>query len=274
MVVFHEGPHKYFNGEEEYKSVSSFVKPYEGFDKDNESFRMALKMIDPEWYGDLAKRYGFKSEKIATEMIGIYTVEEVKELQQQILEEWAETASIATTQGTAFHKAMESMDYDRGGRTNPFDKKWHDLVDVKLKGYDNNSVDFLDELKDGYYPELLLFNHQYKIAGTADMVFVRDGQIWIDDWKTDKKIETKSFYTKRYGYAYMHKPIDHIFDSNFWRYALKISLYGWMLEEAGFEVAQLGFTHVQGGQEGGDFLYRVPYLKDEILTLLNNEKSN
>lgn len=273
MVIFNEAPHKYFYGDTEYRSVSSLFKPFEGFDRDSESFRMALKLIDPDWYGELSRAYGYKSAKIGTEMIGIYSVEEVQELQQQILAEWSETALIATTQGTSFHKAMEAMDYDRGGRQNPFTDEWHPLVDIKIKGYDNNSVDFLNDLQDGYYPELLIFNHEKKLAGTADMVFVKDGKIWIDDWKTDKKIETKSFYTKRYGYAFMRAPLDHVFDCNYWRYALKISTYAWMLEEAGFEVAELGFTHVQGGEEGGDYLYKVPYLREEVLSLFQIENS-
>ncbi len=269
MVVFHEVPHKYFKGDVEYRSVSSVVKPYEGFDREAESFRMALKLIDPEWYGDLSRRYGYKSPTIVSEMISLYSIKEVQELQADILADWEEAGRVASQQGTAFHKAMEATDRDAGGRVNPYDSVWHDLVDVRVPGYGNNSVESLSDLKDGYYPELILFNDQYKIAGTADMVFVRDGQIWIDDWKTDKKIDTKSFYTKRYGYAFMNKPLDHVFDSNYWRYALKISLYAWMLEQAGFEVAQIGFTHVQGGESGADFLYRVPFMKEEVLSLLS-----
>lgn len=268
MVIFKEADHSYHYNGEQYRSVSSVFKPYETFDRYTESLRMALKQDDPETYSELASRWGYKSTELVSTMLGLGDADHIKKLQEEILEQWTEKGTTSAARGTAFHKTVEQADILRGGRKSPFDQQWYDLVDVRLPGHDNNSVEYLNDLKDGYYPELLIFNHDFKIAGQADMVFVKDGKVWIDDWKTDAKIDTKSFYTRRYGYTFMKKPLDHVHDTNYWRYALKISTYAWMLEDAGFEIVQLGFTHVGGGADGGDYLYKIPYLRDEVLKVL------
>lgn len=269
MVIFTKLNHQYHYNDGVYKSVSSLFKPYESFDSEAESLRMALKHIDPEWYGELSKKYGYKSPEIFTTMLCAYDREEIEDIRLLILADWKERGETAGTKGTAFHSTMEDFDIQRGGRINPYSGEWFPHADIRIPGYDNNSVEYLTDLENGYYPELLLFNHDHKLAGQADMVFIKDGKVWIDDWKTDKKIETKSFYTKRYGYTFLKPPLQDIHDSNFWRYALKISTYGWMLEDAGFEVMETGFTHVGGGAEGGDYLYRTPYMRDEVLKILN-----
>jgi len=264
VIVFREQDHSYHNGSEQYRSVSSLIEPYKTFNKEAESLRMALKHMDPEWYSELASKYGYKSPTLITDMLGVYARRDVDEVQEQILAEWAEKGNESRTSGTLFHQTMERADIESGGRINPFTGEWHPLVDVRLKGYDNNSVEFLEDLQDGYYPELLLFNHEQKLCGQADMVFIKDRKIWIDDWKTDAKVDMKSFYTKRYGYTFLKPPLDHVHDTNYWIYALKISCYAWMLEEAGFDVEGTGFTHV--GEENK--LYRTPYMKDELNKLL------
>lgn len=268
MVIFQGIDHRYFFKEQEYRSVSAVFKPYETFVKEAESLRMALKALDPDWYSELSKKHGYRSPILMQEMLSMLEREEVVEMQQEILEEWTDRGQRAMASGTKFHSAMESMDIDRGGRDNPFTKEWFPHVSVRVPGYDNNSVDFLSDLGDGYYPELLLFDHDLGIAGQADMVFIKDKKAWIDDWKTDQKIDTKSFYTRRYGYTFLKDPLGNIHDTNYWRYALKISTYALMLENAGFEVAELGFTHVGGGADGNDYLYKVPYLKDDIKKVL------
>jgi hypothetical protein len=272
MVLFSAIDHRYTCGDERYDSVSSVFEPYKSFNKDTESFRMALKVTDPEMYADLAKKHGYKSGELVSTMLTIYDPSDVVEKQQEILAEWQDKGDESRTRGTRFHSVMEQRDIQNGGRVNPYTKEWFPLVDVRVPGHDNNSVHHLEDLEDGYYPELLLFNHDEKIAGQADMVFVKRPNVWVDDWKTDQKIDTKSLFTKRYGYTFLAPPLSHVHDTNFWMYALKISTYAWMLEQAGFEPTELGFTHVGGGEAGGDYLYRTPYLRKEVEAVLKERK--
>lgn len=267
MVIFRESDHSYHYNSEKYRSVSSLVEPFKTFDKEAESLRMACKHIDPDMYGALASKYGYKSGRIVMEMLDVYDREELDTVQKQILAEWGEKGLKSRTDGTAFHKQKESEDIAAGGRINPYTQIWTPLVNIRQEGYDNNSVDDLSKLEPGYYPELLLFNHEHKMCGQADMVFIDDERrVYIDDWKTDQKVDMKSFYTKRYGYTFLKAPLDHVHDTNYWLYAIKLSFYAFMLEEAGFSIAEVGFTHV-----GSEHLYRVPYMKDEVFKILTHE---
>ncbi len=264
MVTFRQEDHTYWKGDQQFRSVSSIYKPYTTFNREGQSFRMALKRIDEPWYKELSKKHGYLSEKIAQTMLGVYSRDEVDKIQKEILEEWDLAGSESSAAGTLFHSTQELADIRAGGRVNPWTGNFLPYQNIRIPGFDNNSPDFLQDLEDGYYPELLMFDEDYLLAGQGDMVFIEDGKAYIDDWKTDKSIDMKSFYTRRYGFSYLKAPLNHIFDSNYWLYALKISTYGFMLDSAGFDIGGLGFTATKFDNK----LYKVPYLYDDVKKVL------
>jgi ATP-dependent exoDNAse (exonuclease V) beta subunit len=244
--------------------VSSIFEPYKTFNKEGQSFRMALKRIDEPWYKELSKKHGYLSEKIAQTMLGVYTRDEIDRVQAEIIAEWELAGKESSEAGTLFHTTQEQADIRAGGRINPWTGNFLPYIDIRLPGFDNNSPEFLSDLVDGYYPELLMFDEDYLLGGQGDMVFIENRNAYVDDWKTDKSIDTKSFYTRRYGFSYLKAPLDHIYDSNYWLYALKISTYGFMLEAAGFDIGGLGFTHTKADNK----LYKVPYLHEDVKKVL------
>lgn len=55
----------------------------------------------------------------------------------------------------------------------------------------------------------------------------------------------------------MHSPISHLDCCNYNHYRLQISTYGWLMEQAGYTIRNLSFTHINQP-------YEFDYLKDEV----------
>ncbi|GAB3975893.1 hypothetical protein GCM10028806_34470 [Spirosoma terrae] len=200
-----------------------------------------------------------------------------------ILQEWQETKDQACTKGTLFHNAREYEAYQLGysilgnnelqGITQPKDRYTYDLA----------------KLPDGYWPELLVFDHLEQTAGQIDRCWIstelvkpstlnlvkQDGiYVWdttdgpairyvdLDDWKTNKEIKKTNRYDK------MQAPVAHLHDTNYWHYALQISIYGRMLERCGYTIRSTRFTHCL--DDGTRIPYHTPYLRKEVTKLISD----
>jgi hypothetical protein len=88
--------------------------------------------------------------------------------------------------------------------------------------------------------EELLFNTEYKIAGTADLIEeFPSGRLNVWDFKTNKVIDYNSKYNKR-----MLAPIDHLEACAYTKYSLQLSIYAWMLEQNGAKIGRLGILWI------------------------------
>ncbi len=143
----------------------------------------------------------------------------------------------------------------------------------EFKGHIYSASLFLkDRLKskdmDNVYAEKQLYNLDYGIAGTADVVFIdkKNKVIKIYDWKTNNKLETTSYNNKT-----MYEPLTHLVDSKYTRYCLQLSLYAYMLEQMypDFKIQELAFVHLT---DKGYKVFNTPYLKTDILNMLNEYK--
>ena len=161
----------------------------------------------------------------------------------EIKAEWREEKNVAADRGTHYHSVKEKQALASGKAINPFDDKFYVTIKpTKAPGKDKESIPSLASLLDGYHPELILFNHRFKIAGTADKVFIEtiDGirYIDIDDFKTNKTIKKTNSFQK------MRPPLDKLDDCNYNHYRLQICIYAWMLEQEGYKVRNTSFTHL------------------------------
>lgn len=185
--------------------------------------------------------------------------EQELDFQQSLVKvEWKFESDRSKTKGTAFHNLMENevikdagLDYD-GVFAKVLEER-HDLS----KLHDPSHIVIA--------PELQMYNREYMISGTADKVFIHpDKRVDIDDWKTNKKIETTSKYR-------MTGPISHIPDCNAQHYYLQISLYAWMLEQYGYRPNNLKFTHVVVDDQFNILErteYVTRYLRNEIISMI------
>lgn len=122
----------------------------------------------------------------------------------------------------------------------------------------------LASLPDGKYPEIVVYNHDYRIAGTIDLLTIQRkndiNTITITDYKTSKAINQKGFQGQR-----MLEPLSYLEDCNYNHYALQLSLYAYILENYGFTIENLYLLHLKENEE---VEYLMPYMRNEAELML------
>lgn len=284
IVYFKEEKHHYFNSKgERYESVSGLWKPYtKPFKATHIAVKKAFQDLDLKVYNECKRDLGYDHPDLIEELYNRSNVddEKISEVMQAYIKKWDDKRDL----GTAFHAQEEMKDLERGYRLNHFTGKNSKLIKWDItEGWDNQSSPVpLKDLPDGYIPEHLVKSDLFETAGQIDQNFIetigKTRYIDIDDYKTDTVIETKpSFFHPQKGYAKMYYPFDHIFDTNFWRYALKISTYAYMLELEGFTVRNLAITHTVVNEDLSikeQTRYKIPYKAFEAKIALDLYKKS
>lgn len=76
------------------------------------------------------------------------------------------------------------------------------------------------QLEEGVYPEIMLYHPLYSVCGQSDRVEVKNNIITVQDYKTNKKIDSRGFNGKL-----MLPPMDHMEDCDLNKYQLQLSIY-------------------------------------------------
>lgn len=144
----------------------------------------------------------------------------------------------------------------------------------KIPGEFNFSLDN-KELKPGnIYPEILLYrisdDGKLRVAGQVDLLIIdHDGGVYIVDHKSNKKIETKSYFNQKTKKSIKMKyPLNNLDDVNFNHYQLQLSLYYWIVNKANpsFYLKGLYLNHVD--HDENVTLYECQYLKEDVERML------
>jgi ATP-dependent exoDNAse (exonuclease V) beta subunit len=135
--------------------------------------------------------------------------------QDEILNRWKELTVTAQNRGTKIHLIMEEF-----------------LKHKKVqKGYEKLAQSFVSKTsyiinnKSIVESEKILHNHDYKIAGTADMVVTNGNFFHILDFKTNKAFNFSSKYNN-----YFYEPLDFLSECEFNTYTIQLSVYAYMYE--------------------------------------------
>ncbi len=175
------------------------------------------------------------------------------------IKQWAKISKDACDYGMIAHSIREQVDYEGENVTN--------TSNSRLLNYHT--------LKDGIYPELKLWHHDWKIAGRADRCIIEtiNGKrfIHIEDYKTNKKLHTQSYQSKG-GFQMMKYPIAYLQDCNMNHYTLQLSLYQYMAEYLGFAPGYRKIIHIPN--DGEETEYEIQYLKKDIQEILHHAKIN
>jgi ATP-dependent exoDNAse (exonuclease V) beta subunit len=267
-IIFKEDGHTYESIEEdniEWISVTSLVGKFKPkFDKEGQAKKSA-KNKNSKWYG--------------------MTVE-------QILQAWDNETERAVTLGNFYHNQRESdmLDFktiERNGTEVPIIKPLVNDEGIKLAPE--------QKLSDGVYPEHLVYLKSVGICGQADVVEIVDGYININDYKTNKEIKEKGYTNWEGITSKMFKPVNHLDDCNLNHYSLQLSIYAYIIKKhnPSLKIGKLTIQHVKFKQIGEDAngypinehyngepildeikMYEVPYLKDEVNSLIMWLKDN
>jgi hypothetical protein len=154
-------------------------------------------------------------------------------------------------------------------------KSWHEQIEHFLltgKILEASDKDIVEKVKNKIkfegqvYPEVLVYNLDYMVAGMADIVeyFPFTNELIVKDWKSNATLE-KPTYGKKLLY-----PLNHLDQSKKIIYALQLSLYSYLLKLKGFEVrADLQIFWINDKIRDIEII-KIPYLENEIITLLKH----
>lgn len=273
-VGFLEGPHKYINLKDssiQYTSVTTLIEKYgKEFDKEFVSKYKALERLIPADNWKKEKGAIWKSHKIPEGVLEVYSItsEDLNKVQQEILDEWAETNRIACERGTKIHAQLENSFYNAG--SNITLKKFG--IGGKFKCEKNyNELD----MEYGLYPEYLIYYDNPKlnlhIAGQIDLIVKSGNDIYIIDHKTNAKIDLKGFYNSTLRTTDKMKfPLTDLDECNYNHYQLQLSMYAWMLQKINpnFVIKDLILNHYD--HSGKNTLYHCTYLKEDVEKLLKH----
>ena len=273
-VAFQEDGHKYFNLKDPsitYTSVTTLIGKYEQpFDKEFVSRYKALERMLDSTTWKKEKGTLWKNHRIPKEFLEVYNIDEkeLSKIQQDILDEWAETNRLSCERGTKIHAKLENSFYNAGSNIT--------LKKFGIGGKFECKKDYSDlDLEYGVYPEYLIYYDNPKvdlhIAGQIDLLVKNGNDIIIGDWKTNAKLDQKGFYdsstraTKKMKY-----PLTNIEDCNLWHYYLQLSTYAWMMQKINpnFNIKRLFIYHFD--HDGNQTLYEVPYLKEDVEKMLKH----
>ena len=147
------------------------------------------------------------------------------------------------------------------------------------------------KLNPGVYPEHFAYLKSAGICGQADYVEVVNGKINILDYKTNKEIKLVGYKNWKGQVDTMHAPIAHIENCNLLHYNLQMSIYLYIMlkHNPKLKPGKLTLQHVVFEKEGEDkygypitkysnegdpvvketVMYEVPYLKEEVISMIN-----
>lgn len=151
------------------------------------------------------------------------------------------------------------------------------------------------KLVDGVYPEHLIYLQSIGICGQADRIEVYNDTVNVVDYKTSKEIKLKSAIGRNGDSYKMLHSCCHLDDCNYYHYSLQLSLYMYIIlkHNHNLKPGKLTLQHVIFEKEGEDeygypilklnnnepiikdiVYYDLPYLKDEIISMINWYKEN
>ncbi len=193
-IIFDEIPHIYtVNGDSSYMSVTTFLK---GHFSEFDACKVIENMKKGKNWNENNKYYNM-------------TDDEIKTL-------WKENGSKSSSLGTNLHKDIEDF-YNNQDINN-------DTIEFS---YFKNFYEKHKHLKP-YRTEWMVWDEELKIAGSIDMCFVDDkNNLYVYDWKRTKNITKNSFNFK----TSHTECINHIPDTNFWKYSLQLNTYKAILEK-------------------------------------------
>lgn len=174
---------------------------------------------------------------------------------EEILKRWKDKANNACSLGTKVHLFGELYN----GTQKP--TNGYEEAIVKFSKIVPPHIDLLIN-------ELQMYNEEFGIAGTADLVYYNHntGKLRIMDWKTNADL------FKNFKGQTLLKPFENILDSPYGKYVLQLSFYQLMLEQTGYEVEDRCLIWIK--PDGTYTCHKTPDVSKELLSELIKQKNN
>ena len=174
--------------------------------------------------------------------------------QEEIKKEWKRLNDYANEIGTETHQWIE--DY--------YNKIWREIPtnqDLLHRSTKFNKIYSKQHKLEPLAFEVRVFSKKWKKAGMIDSLFVKDGKIFILDWKTNKDFTSDSHPKGKY--EKLLAPFDEYWKNHLNEYSIQLSMYAAILEEWGFEIGGAYLVHIGPGDEDAQ-IYKVNDVRENI----------
>jgi hypothetical protein len=287
VLYFNEKEHTYKdNAGNKYTSCTTITKKYEP-------------------YTDWRKIAGYSIKKPGSKYYG-WTIDAT-------LADWDKLKDAGCAIGNIEHDYMEDAIKDASGYkkiagTKFINDKIYTIQDVIIHPkYGNLDLDYFAQkgirekyptiysiiegfVKKGYriYSEIGAYDFNTLTSGLIDVLFIRDDEFCILDWKTNADAITNKcgyFAKDKDGnrttdwidkLEYYQNPINHILHSSFAAYTLQLSIYTYLVETFGLRNRLNVLCHIRRGETNGVKqvdVHNIPYWKKEVELLLPHHYS-
>lgn len=274
-VCYNDEAHLYWNENDEskYISVTTLIHQFtQPFDKEFWSAYKALEKLVPKESWAMEKKSLLTTKRFDTSILDLYDIpnKEFNKVQEEILSEWDKANKDSCERGTKIHAELENQYYKK--------PKNISLQKFGLGGKFECRKDYTNlDIENGVYPEYLIYMEDgiLKVAGQIDLLIKNGNDIYIVDYKTNKKIDQKSgFDTTTKKNATMLYPLNNLMDCNYMHYTMQLSTYAYMLQKLNpeFVIKQLIMVHYD--HDGKETIYNLDYLKEEVSRLFTFHKKN
>jgi hypothetical protein len=176
---------------------------------------------------------------------------------EDVLSLWEEKKNVGLNFGTMIHENIETFFNEKkvlNERYSEIIKEVYNLVYV-----------------DGAYSELICFDKNKKVCGTADYVQFKENSFVISDFKTNLKFNFENAFNDKF----LLTPVNHLPNSEYFIYALQLSFYARMISNlTGLMCESLNIYWLKRQIDTKDTFrakwlkYTVPYLKKEVEDIL------
>lgn len=201
-ILFDEPKHIYtvIGDNSKYTSVTTFV--HNLFPQFNSDKIISKMMNSNNWINN--KYYGMNADEIK--------------------KDWDKNRDQSAYQGTKMHEMIEDF-YNNNSDFNIINKNMTEMIYFQ---------DFLEDFKDIFYKpyrtEWRVYDEDWKLSGSIDMVFEnKDGTLSIVDWKRCKNITKEPFNDNDDNYSLVEE-ISYMPNTNFWHYSMQLNIYKAILE--------------------------------------------
>ncbi len=272
LVSYNDELHKYWvkDTKQHCISVTTLIHRYTTFDEEFwASYKTLESLISPDDFLKVKSKL-LDTKQFTTDYLELFKIsdKDFLERKNEILAEWTEKRETSCIRGTAIHREQELL---------ALAGKSPEIQRLGLGGNFKTTTTNKIESGQGVYPELLLSrisdDGKLRLAGQADLVIIDGWDVYILDFKTNKKIDLKSFYDRKLKKSQKLKyPLNHIDDSNFWHYTLQLSTYAWMIQkiDSRFNIKLLQLIHHD--HEGNVTEYECEYRKQDVERMLTHYK--
>lgn len=174
---------------------------------------------------------------------------------EEVLQMWDDLRDYSCHKGKNYHKIME--EYIITGIKDPINQSLYDSFD--------SNIEYLGDIIN-IDAEKLLHSHEYKVAGTSDVIINHpNNQFSIVDFKTNKAFRFHSKYNE-----YLLSPVDHLQSCEFNIYTLQLSLYAFMYSAlTGKKLKSMAINFLDEGRQTWKHIH-IHYMKYEALLLLRS----